>query len=117
MSSVPSAVKRFRPLADRILVQVYKPQAKTAGGIYLPEAAKSSINQAKVIAVGAGRFDPTAPATILPVSVKVGDNVIIPEYGGMAIKFDSEEYKIFRDDDLVGVVGEENDSGASESTS
>jgi len=112
--SVSSAVKRFRPLADRILVQVYKPTGKTAGGIYLPESAKSGINQAKVIAIGAGRYDSTAPAVPLPLSVKVGDNVIIPEYGGMAIKFDSEEYKIFRDDDLVGVVGEDDSAAASE---
>merc|ERR1712194_324411 len=106
-----AAVKRFRPLMDRILVQTFKPQAKTAGGVYLPEAAKSSINQAKVIAVGSGRYDPQNPGTPIPLSVKAGDTVIIPEFGGMSIKFDSEDYKIFRDDDLVGIVGEEVSTG------
>lgn len=46
----------------------------------------------------------------LPLSVKEGDTVVIPEYGGMTIKFDSEEYKIFRDEDIVGVM--KNDTAA-----
>ena len=60
-----------------------------------------------MIAIGSGRFDATNPSTPLPLSVKVGETVVIPEYGGLPIKFDNEEYKIFRDEDLVGVVGEE----------
>lgn len=43
-----AAVKRFVPLMDRVLVQAFKAETKTAAGIYLPEAAKQSINQAKV---------------------------------------------------------------------
>ncbi|CAD7938435.1 unnamed protein product [Amoebophrya sp. A120] len=105
-----SAVKRFLPLADRVLVQAFKAEAKTATGIYLPEAAKQSINQAKVISVGKGRLG--ADDKILPMSVKIGDTVIIPEYGGMTIKFDSEEYKLFRDDDIVGVMAEEASAAA-----
>ena len=46
------------------------------------------------------------------MSVKAGDTVIIPEYGGMSIKFDSEEYKLFRDDDIVGVMTEEGAAAA-----
>ncbi|CAD7974133.1 unnamed protein product [Amoebophrya sp. A25] len=105
-----SAVKRFVPLADRVLVQVFKAEAKTATGIYLPEAAKQSINQAKVISVGKGRLG--EGDKLLPLSVKAGDTVIIPEYGGMSIKFDSEDYKLFRDDDIVGVMAEEGGAAA-----
>jgi co-chaperonin GroES (HSP10) len=46
--SAPAAVRRFKPLLDRVLVQTFKPETKTAGGIYLPEMAKQSIHQAKV---------------------------------------------------------------------
>lgn len=103
--SASAAVRRFVPLADRVLVQAFKPEVKTAAGIYLPEAAKQSINQAKVVSVGAGRL--SRDDKLLPLNVKAGDTVIIPEYGGMTIKFDSEEYKIFRDEDIVGVMEEE----------
>jgi len=40
----------------------------------------------------------------IEVSVKPGDTVVIPEYGGMQLKFDNEEYHVFRDDDIVGIV-------------
>ena len=43
-----SAVKKFVPLMDRVLVQIAKAETKTASGIYLPEATKQSINQATV---------------------------------------------------------------------
>eukprot|EP00392_Amoebophrya_sp_AT5.2_P016079 g16322.t1 len=108
--SATGALKRFIPLADRVLVQAFKAEAKTATGIYLPDAAKKSINQAKVISVGKGRLG--QDDKLLPMSVKAGDTVIIPEYGGMSIKFDSEEYKLFRDDDIVGVMTEEGAAAA-----
>jgi len=90
---------------DRVMVQVFKPETKTAAGIYLPEASKQVINQGKVIAVGAGRM--SKDDKLIPCSVNVGDNVVIPEYGGMNIKFDNEEYKVFRDEDIVGLLEKE----------
>ena len=99
------AVSRFRPLADRILVQVVKPINKTQGGVILPDAAKTSTNQAMVIACGPGRLTRDGSKKI-PITINSRDTVIIPEYGGMALKFDGEDYKIFREDDIVGVVQE-----------
>ena len=43
-----AAVKRFVPLADRILVQKLKAEAKSAGGVLLPDSAKQEMNQASV---------------------------------------------------------------------
>jgi len=95
-------VARFVPLLDRVLVQKFKQEAVTSSGIYLPDAAKQQINQAKVIATGLGRN--TKDGKKIEVSVKPGDTVVIPEYGGMQLKFDNEEYHVFRDDDIVGIV-------------
>mmetsp|Transcript_54230 Transcript_54230/g.129233 ORF Transcript_54230/g.129233 Transcript_54230/m.129233 type:complete len:104 (+) Transcript_54230:87-398(+) len=97
--------KRFVPLMDRILVQRIKAEAKTASGIFLPDSAKKDPNWAKVLAVGPGRY--SKDGELLPVNVKVGDTVVVPEYGGMALKFDTEEYQVFRDEDIVGIVTEE----------
>ena len=45
--------------------------------------------------------------TIRPMAVKVGDNVLLPEYGGAAIKLaDEQELKIFRDDEIIGILNE-----------
>lgn len=97
-----AAVKRFIPLMDRVLVQKLKQEGKTASGIFLPDQAKQTINQAKVIAVGEGRI--LKDGNRIVCNVKPGDSVIVPEFGGMNIKFDDEEYQVFRDEDIVGVL-------------
>jgi chaperonin GroES len=70
-------IKNLVPLLDRILVQRVKAEAKTAGGIFLPEAAVKDLNEAKVLAVGPGLLDKDGKR-ITP-SVKPGDKVLIPQ--------------------------------------
>eukprot|EP00933_Yihiella_yeosuensis_P024690 TRINITY_DN19139_c0_g1_i1.p1 TRINITY_DN19139_c0_g1~~TRINITY_DN19139_c0_g1_i1.p1 ORF type:complete len:103 (+),score=27.99 TRINITY_DN19139_c0_g1_i1:121-429(+) len=99
------AFKRFVPLADRILVQKLKADVKSAGGVLLPESAKQEINQAKVLAIGVGRRN--QQGDLIPMATKVGDTVIIPQYGGTQIKLDAADYTIYRDEDIVGILKEE----------
>lgn len=48
------------------------------------------LNSGKVIAVGPGSRDKAG--NLIPVSVKEGDHVLLPEYGGTQIKLDDKEY-------------------------
>jgi chaperonin GroES len=93
--------KRFIPLLDRVLVSRLKPQ-ETISGIIVPEAAQSRLNEGTVVAVGPGARD--NKGDIIPMSVKEGDNVLLPEYGGSPVKFDKDEFVIFRNDDLLGIL-------------
>ncbi|CAJ1404898.1 unnamed protein product [Effrenium voratum] len=97
-----SIVKRFIPLMDRVLVQKVKAEAKTASGILLPDSAKQAPNWAKVLATGPGRV--SKEGELLAMNVQVGDTVVIPEYGGVTLNFDNEEYHVFRDEDIMGVI-------------
>ena len=47
--------------------------------------------------------------TVRPVNVKVGDDVLLPEYGGSPVKLNEEEFFIYRDDDIVGILSEKVD--------
>ena len=85
-----------------MLVRRVVPATKTAGGLLLPEASQSKLNQAVVVSVGTGGRDRDGK-TIAP-SVKEGDNVLLPEYGGNAIKLDGEEFTLYREADLLGVL-------------
>lgn len=49
--------RRFKPLFDRILVERVVPETRTKGGIMIPEKAQQKVNQATVVAVGAGSRD------------------------------------------------------------
>merc|ERR550525_431478 len=78
--AMAQAFKRFVPTADRILVQKVKADVKSAGGIILPDAAKQEVNQATVLAVGAGRM--SSKGDIVPMCTKVGDT----GFHGMAVQ-------------------------------
>lgn len=74
--------------------------SQTAGGVYLPDSQAHKTNEGEVIAVGPGRV--TESGTKVPVNVSVGDKVLLPEYGGQTLKLGSEEFSLFRDEDILG---------------
>ncbi|CAK0869425.1 unnamed protein product [Prorocentrum cordatum] len=80
------------------------PPCVEEGGILLPDSAAKPPNWGKVLAVGPGRL--SKEGDLLPMNVKVGDTVVVPEYGGITLKLDDEEYHVFRDEDIMGVIQE-----------
>ena len=68
--------------------------------MYIPEAKVGKPNEGEVVAVGPGRV--AENGTKVPMSVATGDKVMLPEYGGQAIKLDDEEFHLFRDEDILG---------------
>ncbi|KAL8621292.1 10 kda heat shock protein [Nucella lapillus] len=94
------ALRSFLPLFDRILVERNLPEIKTKGGIMLPEKAQGKVQEAVVVAVGKGA--PNEGGDVTPVSVQIGDKVLLPEYGGTKLVIEEKEYFLFRDGDLLG---------------
>jgi chaperonin GroES len=60
-----------------VLVQRVKAEARTAGGIFLPESSVKELNEANVLAVGPGGFDKDGKR--ISMSVQAGDKVLIPQ--------------------------------------
>ncbi|PPJ56910.1 hypothetical protein CBER1_02252 [Cercospora berteroae] len=104
MATLVKNIKALTPLLDRVLVQRVKAETKTAGGIFLPETAVKELNEAKVLAVGPGAFDKDGKR--LPMGVKSGDRVLIPQFGGSPLKVGEDEYSIFRDHDILAKINE-----------
>ncbi len=52
---------KIRPLADKVLVQRLEAEAKTAGGIVLPDTAKEKPQRGKIVSVGKGRWPYCSP--------------------------------------------------------
>ena len=92
--------RSLAPLADRILVRRAAKEVQTAGGIYLPTDNVKSPTEGEVVAVGPGMRDVTgnqhAP------TLKAGDSVLLPDYGGTSVKVDDDELFLFREDDILG---------------
>jgi chaperonin GroES len=93
---------RLRPLQDRIIVRRIEEEAKTAGGIYIPETAKEKPQRGEIVAAGKGKKG--GDGKLIPVDVKAGDKVLFGKYGGTEIKIDGQEYLIIREDDILGVL-------------
>ncbi len=96
--------RKFVPLLNRVLIEKMQPMNKTKGGILLSE--KDAIkNYGTVVAIGPGTI---IKGQTIPVTVKVGQKVLLPEYGGSAFKLaDDKEYVIYKDEDLLGVLEDE----------
>ncbi|XP_020242388.1 10 kDa chaperonin, mitochondrial-like [Asparagus officinalis] len=93
--------KRLIPALNRVLVEKIVPPSKTTSGILLPEKT-TKLNSGKVIAVGPGAR--SRDGNVIPVTVKEGDVVLLPEYGGTEVKLGDKEYHLFRDDDILGTL-------------
>ncbi|KAH9838750.1 hsp10-like protein, partial [Rhodofomes roseus] len=99
------SIKAVVPLLDRVLVQRFKPETKTATGIFLPASATSNpLPEATVIAVGPGATN--KEGKIIPTAVKAGDRVLLPGWGGNSIKVGEEEFFLFRDSEILAKIQE-----------
>ena len=90
---------KIKPLDDRIVVEASTAEAKTAGGIVLPEAAQEKPQQGKVVAVGPGRVNKDGERMAL--NLKKGDVVVYGKYSGTDIKIEGMDYKILRETEIL----------------
>jgi chaperonin GroES len=93
---------QFRPLYDRVLVKRVEAEAKSSGGLFLPETAKEKPHTAEVVAVGNGRV--LKNGDIVAMTVKPGDKVILGTYSGDEVKLDGVEHIIIREDEILAVL-------------
>ena len=87
---------KFKPLADRVLIEPAPAEQKTASGIIIPDTAKEKPLKGTVIAAGPGKKDE-------PMSVKKGDSVLYGQYSGTEIKIDGNNFLIMRESDIYGI--------------
>jgi len=93
---------KFRPLHDRVVLKRVEEDAKTKGGIIIPETAQEKPMQGEIIAVGPGARDESGK--IAPLDVKKGDRVLFGKWSGTEVKIDGTEYLIMKESDIMGVL-------------
>ena len=93
---------KFRPLHDRVLIRQIEQEAKTSGGIIIPDTAKEKPMEGEVVAAGPGAR--SEDGKIPPLDVKVGDRVLFGKWSGTEIKLDGEDLMIMKESDLLGVI-------------
>lgn len=83
----------IQPLADYVVAEQEKAEAKTASGLYLPDAAKEKPKIAKVLAAGKD-----------VKLVKVGDRILYKSYSTTEVKIDNTEYMLVKEEDILATV-------------
>lgn len=94
---------KVRPLGDKILVKRAEALDKTDAGIFLPESAKDTPKEGKIIALGSGILNKNT-GEYMPFTVREGDQVIFSSYSGTEVKIGDEEMLILTEDDILGVI-------------
>ncbi len=92
----------LKPLGNRVLVQRLAQEETLKGGIILPDSAKKKQETATVIAVGSGTV--TADGKHLPISVEIGDKILMDKYSGQEVTIEDEEFVILRSDDIIAII-------------
>jgi chaperonin GroES len=95
---------KFRPLHDRVVLKRIEAEAKTSGGIIIPDTAKEKPQQGEVVAVGPGGRDEAGK--LIPIDLKAGDRVLFGKWSGTEVKIDGVEYLIMKESDVMGVLTE-----------
>ena len=93
---------KLTPLHDRIIVKPAPAEEVTKGGIIIPDTAKEKPLQGKITAVGKGRTDDSGK--LIPMQLKVGDNVLYGKYAGTEVTIDGEEYLMMKENDVFAIV-------------
>jgi chaperonin GroES len=93
---------KFRPLHDRVVVRRIESEAKTAGGIIIPDTAKEKPQEGEIIAVGPGARDETGK--LITLDVKVGDHILFGKWSGTEVKIDGEDLLIMKESDVMGII-------------
>ena len=92
----------FRPLGDRVVVRRIEEEAKTKGGIIIPDTAKEKPQEGEILAVGPGARDEDGKRVEL--DVKAGDRVLFGKWSGAEVKIDGEDLIIMKEADILGIV-------------
>ena len=95
---------KFRPLHDRVVIERVDAEAKTAGGIIIPDTAQEKPQEGRVIAVGPGGRDENGK--LIPIELKAGDRILFGKWSGTEVKIDGIDYLIMKESDVMGVLVE-----------
>ena len=93
---------KFRPLHDRVVVRRIEADAKTKGGIIIPDTGKEKPQEGEVVAVGPGARDENGK--LVPTELKPGERILFGKWSGTEVKIDGEDLLIMKETDVMGVI-------------
>jgi len=92
----------FTPLHDRVLFRRTEREAKTSGGLIIPDTANEKSPEGEIVEVGAGAKGEDGDRIAL--DVKTGDRILFGKWPGSETKLDGEDLMNMKENDILGVM-------------
>ena len=86
------------------MIKRIEAEAKSVGGIIIPDTAKEKPQQGEVVSVGSGGRGESGK--LIPIDAKAGDRVLFGKWSGTEVKIDDEDYLMMKESDVMGVLVE-----------
>lgn len=93
---------KIKPLHNHVVIRQQDETETMYGNIIVPDAGKEKAMVGEVIAVGPGVVN--LNGTLIPNTLKVGQIVTFPSFGGQRITVKGEEYLIYKEQDIFAVL-------------
>ena len=92
----------LRPLHDRALVRRVESDARSTGGILIPDTAQEKPMEGEVLSVGSGARG--EDGEIHALDVKAGDRILFGKWSGTEVTLDGEELLIMKESDIMAII-------------
>jgi len=85
---------KIRPINDRVVIKIIQAEAKTSGGLFIPQTAQEKTQEGIVLAIGDSE----------DIKVKINDKIIYDKYAGTKIEVSGEELLILKAVDILAKI-------------
>ena len=93
----------IEPIEQYVVAEIIENELKKETSLLvIVEGAKGVTTEATVVAIGKGKTN--SDGSIRPMSVAVGDKVLIPNDAGFPIKLENKKHAIVKEDDIIGIL-------------
>ncbi len=104
---------KLKPLSDWAVIRPTTAEAKTAGGLFIPETAQEKPQEGVVEAIGPGAFEEEKVGEkkkekkerrFIPTTVKPGERVLYEKFAGKTYTIGGEDLVLVRERDIIGIL-------------
>jgi chaperonin GroES len=100
-------MSKLEALFDAVIVKPLEAEETQFGSIFIPDAGKDRNEQGTVVAVGPGVE--IAGIGFVATQVKIGDVVVLPTMGFTRLQFNSDEYYIGNEKQILAKITKEDE--------
>jgi len=90
---------------DAVIVKPKEEDESKFGSIVIPDMGKEKHLTGEIVGVGPGKYSITGE--FIPTTLKVGQNVILPQMSPVKVEINREEYYVCSENTVLAIIKDE----------